>query len=289
MRKILVTGGAGFIGSHLCERLVSMENHKVFSLDNYFTGDIKNHVKGVEYIKGETKDIDKLINFDPDIIYHLGEYSRVEQSFEDIELVLKYNKLGTLAVLEFVRLKQCKLVYAGSSTKFSLSGIGSTESPYSWSKASNTELVKNYGKWYGIDYAITYFYNVYGPREIESGKYATLIALFKKKMREDLPLTVVSPGTQRRNFTHISDIINGLIMVGENGHGDEFGIGSEVTYSVLEVANFFGAKINFLPERKGNRMDAKIVTKKTKKLGWKSTYDLKNHIEELKIKNWIEK
>jgi UDP-glucose 4-epimerase len=285
-KKILVTGGAGFIGSHLCERLAQNKNYEVYSLDNYFTGSKDNHVANVTYIEGLTEDIDSLIDFSPDMVYHLGEYSRVEQSFDDIEKVWKFNKNGIFAVLEFVRKHGCKILYAGSSTKFGDGGLGRNASPYAWTKASNTELVKNYGTWFNVPYAITYFYNVYGPREIQIGKYATLIALFKEKMKNGEPLTIVSPGTQKRNFTHIDDIINGLILVGENGYGDEFGIGSPEAYSVKEVAQMFGGKIQMLPERKGNRMVADVVTDKTEALGWRPTKKLEDYILEMKENNW---
>lgn len=286
MKKILVTGGAGFVGSHLCERLSQNPNYDVYSLDNYFTGSKNNHVDNVTYIEGNTVDIDKLINFTPDMVYHLGEYSRVEQSFDDIEKVWKFNKAGTFAVLEFVRKAGCKILYAGSSTKFGDGGLGRSASPYAWTKASNTELVINYGKWFNIPYAITYFYNVYGPREIQTGKYATLIALFKEKMKNNEPLTVVSPGTQKRNFTHIDDIINGLILVGENAEGDEFGIGSPEAFTIKEIAELFGGKIEMLPERKGNRMSADVVTAKTEALGWKPVKTIKEYIDELREKDW---
>ena len=243
MTKIHVTGGAGFVGSNLCEALAQDSKNEVYSLDNYFTGSVNNHVSNVTYINGASKDISTLVTFTPDIIYHLGEYSRVEQSFADVELVWEYNKFGTLALLEFVRKTGAKLIYAGSSTKFGDNGDGRNQSPYAWSKSSNTELVKNYGEWFGINYAITYFYNAYGNREIELGKYATLIAIYKTRMRNSLPLQVVQPGTQRRNFTHISDIINGLILVGKFGMGDEYGICNPDTYTVLEVAKIFGGKI----------------------------------------------
>jgi UDP-glucose 4-epimerase len=281
-KKILVTGGAGFVGSHLCERLSQDENNEIYSLDNYFTGSKNNHVSNVTYIEGSTSDIDKLITFSPDMVYHLGEYSRVEQSFDDMEKVWRYNKDGIFAVLEFVRKHGCKILYAGSSTKFGDGGLGRSASPYAWTKASNTELVMNYGTWFNVPYAITYFYNVYGPREIESGKYATLIALFKQKVKNGEPLTVVSPGTQKRNFTHIDDIIDGLVLVGENGYGDEFGIGSNEAYTILEVAQMFGSEIEMLPERKGNRMSADVVTAKTEALGWSPKRRLKEYIEEFR-------
>jgi len=284
--KVLVTGGAGFVGSHLCERLAQDENNDVYSLDNYFTGSENNHVANVTYIKGSTSDISELITFTPDMVYHLGEYSRVEQSFEDIEKVWTYNKDGIFAVLEFVRKAGCKILYAGSSTKFGDGGLGRSASPYAWTKATNTELVQNYGTWFNVPYAITYFYNVYGDREIQTGKYATLIALFKEKMKNNLPLTIVSPGTQKRNFTHIEDIINGLILVGKNGYGDEFGIGSGEAYSVKEIAQMFGGEIEMLPERAGNRMIADVISAKTEALGWKPTKTIKNYIEEQREKNW---
>ena len=278
-KKILVTGGAGFIGSHLCEKLAQNHNNMVFSLDNYSTGSIDNHVKNVEYIVGSTVDIDSIISFTPEFIYHLGEYSRVEQSFEDINEVWKSNKEGIFSILEFTRKTGAKLIYAGSSTKFGDGGLGRSQSPYAWTKATNTELVVNYGDWFGISFAITYFYNVYGEREISTGKYATLIGLYVNQRLNNQKLTVVSPGTQRRNFTHINDIINGLILIGENGYGDDFGIGCEDSYTVLEVAEMFEGDITMLPERKGNRMFADVVIKKTVELGWTSKESLKDYIK----------
>lgn len=285
-KKILVTGGAGFVGSHLCERLAQDPNNEVYSLDNYFTGSELNHVSGVTYIKGSTVDISSLVLFAPDMVYHLGEYSRVEQSFEDIETVWRYNKDGIFAVLEFVRKAGCKILYAGSSTKFGDGGLGRSASPYAWTKATNTELVMNYGAWFNVPYAITYFYNVYGKREISSGKYATLIALFTEKMRNHEILTIVSPGTQKRNFTHIDDIIDGLVLVGENGYGDEFGIGSPESFSILEVAELFGGKVEMLPERKGNRMTADVMISKTESLGWSPKRTLATYIESLQVNHW---
>ena len=286
-KKILVTGGAGFVGSHLCERLAQNSNNDVYSLDNYFTGSENNHVDNVTYIKGSTKEIATLVQFNPDMVYHLGEYSRVEQSFDDIEKVWEYNKDGIFAVLEFVRKAGCKILYAGSSTKFGDGGLGRSASPYAWTKATNTELVMNYGAWFNIPFAITYFYNVYGPREIQTGKYATLIALFKEKMKNSESLTIVSPGTQKRNFTHIYDIIDGLVLVGENGYGDEFGIGSGEAYSIKEIAEIFGGEIEMLPERKGNRMTADVVSAKTEALGWRATRTVRKYIDEQRKNNWI--
>jgi len=286
MKSILVTGGAGFIGSHLCESLSQDSLNRVISLDNYSTGSEDNHVAGVEYIHGETKDIHTLINFSPDIVYHLGEYSRVEQSFDDLETVWDYNKAGTFEVLQFCRKHACKIVYAGSSTKFGDGGLGRSQSPYGWTKACNTELVENFGEWFGVPYAIVYFYNAYGPREIKPGKYATLIALFAEKMRKGEPLTVVSPGEQKRNFTHVSDIISALRLVGDKGYGDGFGIGSPEAYSVLDIAKMYGGHIDMLPERRGNRMTADVITDKTQALGWSAQRSVSDWIEELRQNAW---
>ena len=279
MKKILITGGAGFIGSHLCEEFKKNKENAIYSLDNYSTGTKKNHIDGVNYIKGNTIDIEKLINFSPDYIYHLGEYSRVEQSFDDFDTVWKSNKTGTYSVLQFCRKHGAKLIYAGSSTKFGDGGLGRNQSPYAWTKASNTELVKNFGRWFNVPYAIVYFYNVYAGREISTGKYATLIALFKEKVKNEEALTIVSPGTQQRNFTHINDIISGLVLVGENGYGDEYGIGSPNSYSILEIAQMFDEEIIMLPERMGNRMAADVVTDKIMALGWRSTKNIEEHIK----------
>lgn len=284
--KILVTGGAGFIGSHLCEKLAKDNKNEVFSLDNYSMGSRKNHVEKVTYIDGDTSNIHNLISFSPDMIYHLGEYSRVEQSFNDIENVWKSNKEGIFSVLEFARKAGCKILYAGSSTKFGDGGTGRSGSPYAWTKSTNTELVMNYGKWFDVPYVITYFYNVYGEREIQTGKYATVIALFKEKMKKNEPLTVVSPGSQVRNFTYIHDVIDALILIGEKGFGDEFGIGSEEAFTIKEVAKMFDGKIEMLPERLGNRMTADVITNKTKALGWRPKKNLKDYIEECRKKGW---
>jgi UDP-glucose 4-epimerase len=280
-KTAVVTGGAGFIGSNLCERLVK-EGYSVISLDNYFTGTLDNHIEGVNYLEGHTKDISSLIEETPDIIFHLGEYARVEQSFYDVERVLDFNILGTLAVLEFVRKSGSKLVYAGSSTKFADGGLGKDQSPYAWTKSSNTNLVQRYGDWYGINYAITYFYNVYGPRERGDVETGTVIGIFADKVKTGEKLGVRKPGTQKRNFTHVNDIVDGLFMVGERGSGDEYGLGNPKAYSVLEVAEMFDGEIEMLKERPGNRMNSEVdIRRVTLELGWEPKHELKDYIDSL--------
>lgn len=278
MDNILITGGAGFVGSHLAERLVA-EGFHVISLDNYFTGSEDNHVDGVTYIDACTTELTSDMFNDISRVYHLGEYSRVEQSFMDIELVHKYNIEGTTRVLQCVRDWGCKLIYSGSSTKFAdRNDKDYVMSPYAWSKAKNTELVKMYAEWFGIDYAITYFYNVYGPREIKTGRYSTLIAKYAELMSTSGVLPVVSPGSQQRNFTHVDDIVDALLLIGEHGNGDEYGIGHPERFTVLEVAEMFGGEVDMLPARKGNRMSADVITDNTRALGWEPKRNLREYI-----------
>lgn len=290
-KKVLVTGGAGFIGSHLCEALIQ-KGYEVVSLDDYSMGSEANHIKGATYIKGHTKDIEKLITFVPDILFHLGEYPRVEQSFADIEDVLDSNVIGTKAVFEFCRKKKCKIVYAGSSTKFADGGIGRDQSPYAWTKAANTELIRNYGTWFNVPYAITYFYNVYGPRERGVRATGTVVAIFASALKEGHPLVVHPPGTQRRNFTHVYDIVRGLIMVGEKGKGDEYGLGHPDSYSIQEVAEMFlsasGDKkagignIVMGEEQPGNRMQSQVdIHRAHLEFDWHPQYNLPDYIKQL--------
>lgn len=278
-KTILVTGGAGFVGSALCRRLME-GGHKVISLDNYFSGSKENHVPGVDYREGHTKDIEKHVTEAIDICFHLGEYSRVEVSLTEPALVWDLNKAGTFGVLEYWRKKKFKLVYAGSSTKFGDGGLGRVGSPYAWTKASNTELVENYGAWYSLPFAITYFYNVYGPGE-RSGKYGTVIEIFRQKRLREEPIAVNSPGTQKRNFTHVDDIVDGLVLVGESGEGDEYGLGAEEAFSVLEVAHMFGGPVEMRPEVAGNRMDSTLDTSKSRSIGWSQKRKLSDYIRDI--------
>jgi UDP-glucose 4-epimerase len=283
-KLILVTGGAGFVGSHLCERLVG-DGHQVISLDNYFTGSRENHIPGVDYRDGHTKDIGKLIPETPDLVYHLGEYSRTAVAMEEPAVVLDFNMAGTAAVLEFCRKRGCKLVYAGSSTKFADAredGIaGSDLSPYTWSKAANTKLIANYGAWYGLTYATAYFYNVYGPREL-SGKYGTVVEIFKQAYLAGEPLKVNAPGTQRRIYTHVADTVAALVLIGEKGVGDEYGIASADDYATIDVAKLWSDNVEMRPHRKTSRPSAVVDTAKVKALGWEPTRSLKDYVEEAK-------
>lgn len=284
MKTVLVTGGAGFIGSHLCERLVAA-GHKVISLDNYFTGSKDNHVAGVEYREGHTKDIAALIPETPDLIFHLGEYSRTAVALDEPGIVLDLNLVGTSAVLEFWRNHKCKLVYAGSSTKFAdirEDGIAGRDlSPYTSTKAAMSELVRNYGRWYHLPYAISYFFNVYGPREM-SGKYGTVIEIFKEQFLAGQPLTMRLPGTQKRNYTHVLDTVDALMLIADKGQNDEYGIASAKSYTTHEVAELFGGTIEELPARQTSRPSTPVDTTNLMALGWVEQHSLERYVEDIK-------
>ena len=284
-KRILVIGGAGFVGSNLVEHLV--KQNVVISVDNYSTGKQENHVDGVEYRKGHSKNIASIAVDDVfDIVFHLGEYARVESSLFEIEKVLENNLYSIFPVVQYVKDIGAKLIYAGSSTKFGDSGTNKHASPYAWTKSTNTEFIKNYADWYGLNYAIVYFYNVYGNNEISEGSYATLIAKYAKMCSDGaIFLPVVKPGTQERNFTHILDIVSALDLVAEKGSGDDFGIGAKESYSVLDVVGMFAKKVEWLPERQGNRLTAELKTGKTKTLGWLPTHSLKKYIQEKNSNN----
>ena len=292
VRTVLVTGGAGFVGSHLCAAWAAQPGVRVVSLDNYFTGSEVNHVAGVEYVRGAAADIDVLIDFAPDLVYHLGEYSRVEQSFADVSLVWEYNKLGIFAVLQFCRRVGAKLVYAGSSTKFGDGGLGRSQSPYAWTKASNTELVMNYGVWFGLRYAITYFYNVYGPGQIKVGDMATVVGIFEDQYQKNKPLTIVKPGTQTRRFTHIDDTINICIEAWKNNKCQHYSISHKKSYSIKDLAKMFKTKITYLKPRSGERYASALtkISNNRKIINKYGKIDLKDYVTSfIKVKNYENK
>ncbi len=258
----------------------------MISLDNYFTGSRDNHMEGVEYLEGHTKDIGKYVKEVPDIIYHLGEYSRVLPSLDEPQLVWDLNMDGTFAVLEFWRKNKCKLVYCGSSTKSTPAREDGTEgrdlSPYTWAKAVNTELVVNYGRWYGLQCAVTYFYNVYGPRERDRNNYGTFIETLRQNYLIGRPHKIALPGTQTRAFTHVDDTVEGILLAGEKGEGDGYCIGAKEAHSLLGVAKIFGGDVEMVPPTKSTRSSGCEDTSKISALGWKQTKTLEEYIKSIK-------
>lgn len=278
---ILVTGGAGFVGSYIIEQLLEDPDNKVISLDNYFNGSTQNHIKGADYRKGHTKDIAELIPETPEIIYHLGEYSRIAPSFDDVVKVYDMNIAGTFAVVEFCRQRKVsKLVYAASSTKFSIEGDGRHQSPYNFTKATNVDLINGYGRWYQLPFAICYFYNGFGPREKSGDIYGTVIANFKQAYLKGESLKVVKPGTQRRNFTFVGDLAQGIILVGEKGHGDGYALGNSKDFSIIEIAQAFGGPIEYVDGNPGRMESGEAPQKAREELGWKTTVDVMDYIKD---------
>jgi UDP-glucose 4-epimerase len=218
-------------------------------------------------------------DFVPDLIFHLGEYSRVESSYDDYSIVVENNLLPFSAVLLYAKLHNAKLIYSGSSTKFAQYSDDEIQSPYAWTKAKNTEHLIHFAEWFSLEYAIVYFYNAYGGNEIDNGPFSTVIGKFKKLYSEGKrTLPVVSPGTQLRNFTHYSDIISGLVAVALNGSGDGYGIGGDRSISMLDLVGYFGCSPSFIPSRRGNRQSAELLTETTKALGWSPKVDIQQHL-----------
>lgn len=279
-KTVIVTGGAGHVGSHVARQLAADKDLRVISIDNYFNGSHDNEFPGVEYREGSTKDIASMLADVPqiDTVYHLGEYARIAPSFEDSALVADMNTRGTLAVVEFWKERGFKLVYAASSTKFALQGEGRHQNPYSLSKAANVDLVNGYGAWFDLPYAITYFYNAFGERENGTGKYATLIAKFEQSYLHDKTFTVVKPGTQKRNFTYAGDLARGIILAGEKGSGDGYALANPEAYSILEIAEAFGGPVELVDGYPGRPESGDISTKAYDELGWSPTVRIVDYI-----------
>tara|TARA_B100001559_G_scaffold234736_1_gene197814 strand:- start:712 stop:1560 length:849 start_codon:yes stop_codon:yes gene_type:complete len=279
-KNILVTGGAGAVGSNLIEALIAKGN-KVTSWDNYSAGKVDNHIAGANYHPISTIQSIEALHDDYDLIYHLGEYSKVVPSFDEITNAFTYNILGSFKLLEAIRKNNIPVVYAGSSTK--LSYPGELHSPYAFFKSTIAKLVQGYGDWYGINYNICYFYNVYGPKtDTWANEWQSVINIFKKQREEEVPLTITGDGTQRRDFTHVDDIVNGLLLAGSNIRNQEFQLGTGVDYSILEIAAAFDHHIEFIEARRGDRPRGLADISTTKEvLGYEPTYNIIDYIKSL--------
>ena len=287
--NVLVTGGVGFIGTNLIKRLLD-DGHKVVSLDNYQTGKEENEQEGCEYHRVDIRDGIDFDFFmpDPDIIYHLAALPRIQPSFEYPELTFETNVLGTMNIMSWAREKGCGVVYAGSSSKHG----GIFKNPYTFTKHQGEEIVEMYQKVYDVPSAICRFYNVYGPYQVTEGEYCTVMGVFQTQYKNGEELTITGDGTQRRDFTHVYDIVDGFVKCGEQldkVSGEIFELGRGENYSINVIAQSFDAGYTYIPKRPGEVQETLCTdTKAQELLGWKPGVDLLDYIEGVRVL-WTEK
>ena len=262
---IIVTGGAGFVGSNLISYLIKKTKYKIISIDNYSSGNKKNEIKNkkIKYIRSHTKNISNLLkNYKSNIIsvFHFGEFSRIYQSFLKFNQCIESNSIGTHEVFNFCLKNKIKLVYSATSASLGNKGKDKNLSPYAFSKAKNLELLENLNKWFNMKYEIIYFYNVYGPKQICRGDMATVIGIFEDHYNRKIPLPVVSPGTQSRRFTHIDDTIKACYFAWKKNKCRHYSITNKRSYKIINVAKMFKYKIKYLTSRKGERYASALTT-----------------------------
>jgi UDP-glucose 4-epimerase len=283
---IIITGGAGFVGSNLINFILKNTKDKILSLDSYSSGSKKNHIinKRVKYIKGNTKNISQILKvYKKKIktVFHFGEFARIYQSFLRMNECIDSNSIGTHAVFNFCLINKIKLIYSATSASIGNKGKDKNLSPYAFTKAKNLELLENLKKWFKMKYEIVYFYNVYGPKQISKGDMATVIGIFENAYKNKKPLPVVRPGTQSRKFTHIYDTVKVCFFAWKENRCRHYSISSKKNYTILEVAKLFNSKIKFLPSRQGERYasaltDMNLSNKVYKMFG---TIELKEYVK----------
>ena len=290
MRNIIVvTGGAGFIGSNLIELLIKKTSYKIISLDNYSSGNKNNHVvnKKVKYLKGHTINFDKIfykIRNNIKAIFHFAEFSRIAQSFDNLDKCFKSNILGSHEVINFCLNNNIKIIYSATSASLGNNQNDQHLSPYAFTKSTNMNLIMNLNEWYKLKYEIIYFYNVYGPKQILNRNMAAVIGVFENQFRKKKALTVVRPGNQKRRFTHVSDTVFGCYYAWKKNKNAHYSISSKKSYSIIQVARFFSNNIKYLKSRRGERFVSTIVKsiRDKKIINLFSKKDLKKYIEDYK-------
>ena len=289
---IVVTGGCGFVGTNLISYLLKKSRNKIICIDDYSVGSQNNRInnKRVKYIKGNTKDINKILKSYSSkikVIFHFGEFSRIYQSFKYMNKCIQSNTIGTNAVFDFCLKNKIKLIYSATSASLGNKGKDKNLSPYAFTKFNNLGLLENLKNWFKLKFEIIYFYNVYGANHISKGKMATVIGIFENQYLKKKSLTVVKPGTQTRRFTHILDTIDVCILAWKKNLCSHYIVSASKSYSIIQVAKLFSKKIKFLPPRKGERFKSSIVKKIfNKKIIIKmGKIDIKNYINDFKKKN----
>ena len=263
--KIIVTGGAGFVGSNLIKFFLKKTKLKIVSIDNYSSGSVKNHIKDsrVKYVRGHIKNIHKILYDEKkniNAIFHFGEFARIYQSFLKMEECIDSNSIGSHAVFNFCLSNKIKLIYSATSAAIGNKGNDKNLSPYAFTKAKNLELLDNLKRWFKFKFEIIYFYNVYGPKQISTGNMATVIGIFEDQYKKKKPLTVVRPGNQSRRFTHIDDTIQACFYAWKKNKCRHYSISNKKSYSILQVAQMFNTKIKFLPARRGERYASALTS-----------------------------
>ena len=285
---VVVTGGAGFVGSNLIEYLINKTKFKIISIDNYSSGSKKNHIKSrrINYINSNTKTISKTLSpYKKKIIsiFHFGEFSRIYQSFLKMNECINSNTIGSHEVFNFCLLNKIKLIYSATSATIGNKGDDKNLSPYAFTKAKNLEMLENLKKWYKFKFEIIYFYNVYGIRQVCTGSMATVIGIFEKQYEKKIPLTVVKPGTQSRRFTHIKDTIEICYQAWRKNKSRHYSISHKKSYTILEVAKLFKSKIKLLPSRRGERYASALTNMNLSNKVYKifGKHNLRDYIENI--------
>ncbi len=289
-KKILITGGAGFVGTNLIKFLLKHTKLNIISLDDYSCGKKANHIKNkrVRYLKGSTINIEKIFKKPKEInaVFHFGEFSRIYQSFLNMNDCIMSNSVGSNAVFNFCLKNNIKLIYSATSASLGNKGKDKNLSPYAFTKSKNLELLENLKKWFGFKYEIIYFYNVYGPYQIKTGKMATVIGIFENLYQKDRPMPVVRPGSQSRRFTHIEDTVKICFLAWKKNLCRHYSITNKNSYTILETARMFSKKIKFLKARPGERYASALTNMNLSNKVYKyfGKIMLKDYIKEFKKK-----
>ena len=283
---IVVTGGAGFVGSNLIKLLLKKTKYKIISLDNYSSGSKKNHLKNnrLKYINSDTKNIFNILKNPKRInsIFHFGEFARIYQSFKQMSKCLDSNSIGTNAIFNYCLQNKIKLIYSATSASLGNKGKDKNLSPYAFTKSKNLELLENLKHWFNFKFEIIYFYNVYGPNQISKGNMATVIGIFEECFKKSKPLPIVKPGNQTRRFTHIDDTVEICYQAWKKNLCRHYSISHKKSYSIIEVAKMFTKKIKFLPKRSGERYASALTNMHLSNKVYKhfGTKNLKEYIKE---------